>query len=67
MFNICKVLKLSLEHRFMQHLEDALNVSLCGHLLITLAAMCFTAFSAVTVRYKNCCMLLNYNIGNDEM
>ncbi|GFG34629.1 hypothetical protein Cfor_09052, partial [Coptotermes formosanus] len=33
---------------FMQHLEDALNVSLCGHFLILLAGICFTAFSAVT-------------------
>jgi thiosulfate reductase cytochrome b subunit len=47
---------LLLIHRFMQQLEDALNVSLCGHFLILLAAMCFTAFSIVTVQYKNCCM-----------
>ena len=37
----------------MQELEDALNVSLCGHFLIVLAVMCFAAFSLVTVRYKN--------------
>jgi len=42
-------------HRYMQHLEDALNVGLCGHLLILLAAMCFAAFSLVTVQYKICC------------
>ena len=41
----------------MQLLEDALNVSLCGHFLILLAAMCFAAFSVVTVQYKSCCML----------
>jgi len=44
-------------HRFIQQLEDALNVSLCGHFLIMLAAMCFAAFSVVTVQYKNFCML----------
>jgi hypothetical protein len=38
----------------MQHLEDALNIGLCGHFLIALAAMCFAAFSVVTVQYKNC-------------
>jgi hypothetical protein len=37
-------------HRYMQQLEDALNVSLCGHFLIVLATMCFAAFSVVTVR-----------------
>jgi hypothetical protein len=36
----------------MQQLEDALNVYLCGHLLILLATMCTAAFSLVTVRYK---------------
>jgi hypothetical protein len=41
----------------MQHMEDALNVSLCGHFLILLASMCFLAFSAVMVQYKKCCML----------
>jgi len=46
----------------MQHLENALNVSLCGHFLILLATMCFTAFSAVTVQYKNWCILLLYKI-----
>jgi hypothetical protein len=42
-------------HRFMQQLEDALNVSLCGHFLVMLAAMCFSAFSVVTVQYENFC------------
>jgi hypothetical protein len=42
----------------MQQLEDALNVSLFGHFLIALATMCLAAFSAVTVQYKNSCMLL---------
>ena len=37
-------------HRFMQQLEDALNISLCGHFLILLAAMCFSALSVVTVQ-----------------
>jgi hypothetical protein len=41
----------------MQQLEDVLNASLCGHLLITLVTMCFTAFSAVTVQYMKSCML----------
>jgi len=41
----------------MQQLEDALNLSLCGHFLIVLVEMCFCAFSLVTVQYKNCCML----------
>jgi hypothetical protein len=38
-----------LMYSFMQQLEDALSVSLCGQFLILLAAMCFAAFSAVTV------------------
>ncbi|GFG41080.1 hypothetical protein Cfor_07917, partial [Coptotermes formosanus] len=33
---------------YMQQLEDALNVGLCGHFLILLATMCFAAFSLVT-------------------
>jgi hypothetical protein len=37
----------------MQQLEDALNIVLCGHFIIMLAAMCFAAFSVVTVQYKN--------------
>jgi len=41
----------------MQQLEDALNVSLCGHFLIALATMCFAAFSVITVQYRKCCML----------
>jgi len=57
----------SLKLRFMQHLEDALNVSVCGHLLIALAAMCFAAFSTVTVQYNNCSILLHYKIVNYEM
>jgi len=36
----------------MQQLEDALNVSLCGHFLILLVAMCIAAFSVVTVQYN---------------
>jgi len=41
----------------MQHLEEALNVSLCGHFLILVVAMCFAAFSVVTVQYKKRGML----------
>ena len=41
-----------LSHRFMQQLEDALNISLCGHFVIALAVMCFAAFSVVTVQYN---------------
>jgi len=37
-------------HRFMQQLEETLNVSLCGYFLIVLAGMCITAFSVVTVQ-----------------
>ena len=37
-------------HRFMQQLEDALNISLCGNFLILLVAMCFSALSVVTVQ-----------------
>ncbi|GFG38517.1 hypothetical protein Cfor_04920, partial [Coptotermes formosanus] len=33
---------------FMQQLEDALNIGLCGNFLISLAIMCFNAFSVVT-------------------
>jgi len=37
----------------MHQLEETLNVCLCGYLLISLATMCFTSFSVVTVQYKN--------------
>jgi len=36
----------------MQQLEDALNVSLCGKFLISVATMCIAAFSIVTVQYN---------------
>jgi hypothetical protein len=36
----------------MQQLEDALNIGLCGHFLITLAILCMAAFSVVAVQYK---------------
>jgi hypothetical protein len=42
-----------LMYRFMQQLEDALNVALCGQFLILLAAICFAAFSLVTVQYDS--------------
>ena len=45
-------------YRFMQQLEDSLNVVLCGHFLILLATMCFAAFSTVTVQQNDFCMLL---------
>jgi hypothetical protein len=41
----------------MQQLEDALNIGLCGHFLISLATMCFAAFSVVTVQYNKPCSL----------
>jgi len=53
--------------RYMQQLEDAFNISLCGHFLILLVAMCFSAFSVVTVQYKNCCMLLQLKTLTAEM
>jgi len=48
----------------MQYLEDALNVSLCGHFLIVLATMCFAAFSVVTVQYKTAvyCYTIKYRM-----
>ena len=51
-----------LPHRFMQQLEDALNFSLCGTFLISMATMCFTAFSAVTVQYKKTWRFLSLKI-----
>jgi hypothetical protein len=56
-----------LTYRYMQQLEDALTVSLCGQFLILLATMCFAAFSAVTVQYKNCCMMYHSKIITSEM
>jgi len=44
---------LVLIYRFMQQLEDALNIGLCGHFLILLAILCMAAFSIVAVQYKN--------------
>jgi hypothetical protein len=35
---------------YMAALEDALNFGMCGLFLILLAALCFIAFSAVTVK-----------------
>jgi len=35
--------------------RQVLNVALCGHFLILLAKMCFTAFSVITVRRKCGC------------
>ena len=43
----------------MQHMEDALNVSLCGHFLIVLVSMCLSAFSLVTVQKTDvCCYII---------
>ena len=39
-------------YRFMQQLEDSLNIGLCGHFLILLAILCMAAFSVVAVQYK---------------
>jgi hypothetical protein len=36
--------------RYMEALEDTLTLPLCGLLLILLSAMCFVAFSAITVK-----------------
>ena len=54
-------------HRFIRKMEDLLNIGLCGHFLIELATMCFSAFSAVTVQYNNCFVLLHYKLVYDEM
>jgi hypothetical protein len=54
-------------HRFMQQMEDLLNIGLCGHFLIELATMCFSAFSVVTVQNNNCFVLLHYKLVYDEM
>ena len=51
-----RILLVFLFHRFMQQVEIALNIGLCGHFLIMLATMCFAAFSVVTVQYMKCCM-----------
>jgi hypothetical protein len=37
-------------YRFLEALEDTMNVPLCGLFLVMLSAMCFVAFSAVTVK-----------------
>jgi len=49
-------------HSYMQHLEDTLNIGLCGHFLVLLATMCVSAFSAVTVQYKNCCYKITHSL-----
>jgi hypothetical protein len=36
---------------YMAALEHTTNLGLCGLFLLMLAAMCFIAFSAVTVKY----------------
>ena len=54
-------------HMFMQQLEDALNVSLWGHVLFLLAAVRFKAFSIVNVHYKKFCMLRQYKTLIAEM
>lgn len=35
----------------MQSIEDCWNILLCGTFLMLLSAMCFIAFSAITVKY----------------
>jgi hypothetical protein len=37
--------------RYIQVLEDTMNLPLCGLFLLFLSSMCFAAFSAVTVKY----------------
>jgi hypothetical protein len=39
-------------HRYMVALEDTLTFAMCGLFVIILAALCFIAFSAVTVEYS---------------
>jgi hypothetical protein len=36
---------------YMAALEDTLNIGMCGLFLLILAALCFIAFSAVTVKW----------------
>jgi len=36
---------------YMAALEDTLNIGMCGLFLFMLAALCFIAFSVVTVKY----------------
>jgi hypothetical protein len=48
----------------MQQMEDALDVSLCGHFLILLDKMCFAAFSVVTVEYMKPPFYCSPNIQN---
>jgi hypothetical protein len=36
--------------RYLEALEDTMNVPLCGVFLVMLSTMCFDAFSAVTVK-----------------
>lgn len=38
--------------RYMDVLEDAMNLPLCGVFLILLTLLCFIAFSAITVMYS---------------
>jgi hypothetical protein len=38
-------------YRYMAALEDTLNIGMCGLFLFLLVALCFIAFSAVTVKY----------------
>jgi hypothetical protein len=52
-------------YRFMQQLEDSLNIGLCGHFLILLAILCMAAFSVVAVQYKKVYKMIqfeHYNI-----
>jgi hypothetical protein len=37
---------------YMAALEGTINLGLCGLFLLLLAALCFIAFSAVTVKYS---------------
>jgi hypothetical protein len=39
--------------RYMEALEDAMNLPLCGIFLFSLTSMCLFAFSVITVKYSH--------------
>jgi len=47
-------------------LEDTLNIGMCGLFLFILAALCFVAFSALTVKYFHFILtLITWNLSMD--
>ena len=58
--NFCIFIVVVLICRFMQQLEDALNIGLCGHFLIVLATLCLAAFSIVAVQYNKFCKIIRF-------